>query len=162
MRITTLFCIILLFFSSCNDEVASVINDATNNPGSISFQLNGNAWSAEANTIECTFEKDPSLGDHMDLRGSAADGSQIYVSSSGLDLKTYVFDVDNNIFDGVVTYIYRLEGKNETPFVEKAEVTITAHDPATKTIAGTFKFNSTNDEYVGVGGSFSKIVYKEL
>lgn len=162
MRTTIFLGLCLLFLSSCSDEVADVINDATRNPGILKLQLNGVAWDADANTIESTFESDPSAGDHLDIRGRASDGSEIYVSTTGLNLRTYKMDVDNNIFDGLVTYIYILDNKSETPFVEKAEVTITSHDPTTKTVAGTFKFNSTNDEFVGVGGSFSNIVYKEI
>lgn len=146
---------------SCKDD-ASADPVPNVNPGSMTVQINGANWNAIPSSLVCTFEKDPQLGDRLDIRGAATDGSHIILSTSGLQLKTYVFDTDKMVFDGLLTYIYKVDGKDETPFMVYAEIRITAHDAAAKTVSGTFSFRTDNDDFVGVNGSFSGMEYTEL
>lgn len=146
---------------SCKDDATA--DPLPNvNPGSLSVTINGGSWNALASSLVCTFEKDPQLGDKLDIRGADASGSHIILSTSGLDLKTYVFDTDNMVFEGLVTYIYKVDGRDETPFMVYAEITITAHDALAKTVSGTFNFRTDNDDHVGTNGSFSGMRYTEI
>lgn len=147
------------FLGSCSDDAVTPNPSENLNPGVMSVEVNGSKWVPVQSSIVCTFENDPILGDKFDLRAATTNGSHIIMSSNGLELKSYPFDVDKMLFESIVSYSFKVSGADQTPFIETAQVSITSHDPVNRTVSGTFSFNSSNDEYVGKNGSFSNMVY---
>jgi hypothetical protein len=151
--------LISFFLCSCSDDTITPNPSEKLNPGVMSVEVNGSKWVPVQSSIVCTFENDPTLGDKFDLRAANTSGSHIIMSCNGLELKSYPFDVDNMLFESIVSYSFKVGSTDQTPFIETAQVTITSHDSANQTVSGTFSFNSSNDEYVGKNGSFSDMVY---
>jgi len=158
--------VLAFVLTACSDDSPTSANNNDNNmgnsnPGFLSIQINGDGWQAQQNTIVCNFTNDPQLGDILDIAGTALDGSQITLAISGREPGVYKFNADNMEFDGIVGYTYKKDGQIQNPFLKTSQVTITAHDPASKTVAGTFQFTTVNDEFTGVNGSFGNMVYTE-
>lgn len=170
-KIFYLFIASAFLFGACSDDTptSGTNNDGNGNgngngninPGSLSIEINGETWTALQSALVCNYTNDPQLGDIVDIQGTAADGSQITLAISGIDPGVYQFNPDSLVFDGIVSYTYKEDGQNKTPFMKSSQVTITSHDAAKKQLSGSFQFTSDNDAFIGVNGSFGMLQYTE-
>lgn len=146
-----------LAMSSCDDNSSANTNPAATNPGSMEITINGTVWKAQNSTFNHTYSNDAISGEQLILKGTGTDGRTIVISVNGIAAKTYKFDLENAINECIVSL--SIPGK-ATPIPKLATVEISSHNAATKTVSGKFTFETDNAEYVGTGGTFTGLVYK--
>jgi hypothetical protein len=144
-----------LILASCQDENFKGTNPT--NPGSFSATINGEDWIGQPSTFNHSFTNDPVFGQQLILRAKSSDGRSVVVSVYGIKPGTYKWDFDKGISESIVSL--SIPGKTD-PITKLATVTITVHDVAKKEVSGTFTFETENQEYVGINGNFTELVYK--
>lgn len=144
-----------MILASCQDENGTGPDPA--NPGSFSVTINGEDWIGQNSTFNHTYTNDPVTGEQLILRAKSSDGRTVVVSVYGVNPDTYEWDFDGGKSDCIVSL--SIPGKN-APITTLATVIIKTHNAAKKEVSGTFTFETENQEYVGVNGNFTELVYK--
>ncbi|MBO9585250.1 MAG: hypothetical protein J7574_13895 [Flavobacterium sp.] len=139
------FILLTILFSACSSDN----NDDSDVNNVVSATINGTAWkSTKVNSVTLIKVKgenqqrfDINIQDNAQMLSLAC--SSELTTADAMPLKAYTFDENNDIIDALFINTYLIDGNTFTEhFVETGTLTITAMDPAKKTVSGTFSFTS--------------------
>ncbi len=159
--------LLFLIFASCEEEEVEL--DYTE-AGEMSCTLNGEPWAAISfNNILTKYTSEPK-GKRMDIRGKGMGieitiAMSLYTEDLGNSLPLVTYKTNSPVYGSLVLIT---DGHSLFPEMlgggGYGEVTLTAINPSTRTMSGTFEFEtssfgSSEEPYIAVDGIFTGLKF---